>query len=224
MEDEKKLHLYNRFTMEYFAQTSSMLYRAKSVLPAMAGQWVYGYYFRRDRAPQCITEMKDTVRDFFNAETGSGAAEHFIINSGMSDWNLPAPMNATPIDFNTLCRCIGVPETPIDRTLDGLEYLQQLRRSKLIYEYDVVDVVYDSGSTWEVFIAPNKKEYMLGGSSVDKRRIIGNVFDDKELCDRYVTHNRDIQDVLTYRQNIAEFNCDDVKLDKQTRAETAKEF
>lgn len=176
------LYVSTRFASVYARKKMAQMCRAKSIEEATKGQWVYGYYFRLNRAPSVILDNKKITADFFDVETGIDAATHFIITSGFSDWNMVPPMKIVKIDYETLCHCTGIPESIISNTMDGTDYIYALKKTNWIYENDVVDILSESGSTTEVFVEPGgARNNMLGGSGAVRRTIIGNIIDNIEL-------------------------------------------
>lgn len=82
------------------------LYRGKRV---DNGEWAEGGYFKHcNRTPAPIG---DSIKD--------SDIVHLIIQSGFSDWNMPRPINAIPVDAGTVGQFAGLLDRNGKRVFEG---------------------------------------------------------------------------------------------------------
>lgn len=127
------------------------------------GEWVYGYYVKHNTVMTCFSE--DDPRP-----------KHYIVNDGSAcDWGFEPPLQATEIDPETVCRCVGIKD----------------KNGKFIFENDIVKGKVHVIGGYRVRSGVIK--YSIDGFKMkvgqeDKNipfdcTIIGNVFDNPKLME-----------------------------------------
>jgi len=116
-----------------------LLFRGKRISD---GEWVFGYYFKHLVESNCLEENK---------------YQHLILNNGLCDWGMQAPINKYEIDPETLGQYTGINlskamlfEGDIFRCCDGIEPYGYL---KIINISDCEDAFYFGvevvGNIWD---------------------------------------------------------------------------
>lgn len=150
-----------------------------------SGYWVYGVYYKHQKVFPCpFGDYEEKEEDY----------EHFIIQDGFTDWNMPRGIEFRPILPETVCQFTGVRMGNMKiyegDIIEGTE--EEFDGGYLVSRNTYEGRVFwdEKNGWWAVEDMPSGDEYPLYDYAFD--RVIGNIIDSPDFFKkRYMEEEED---------------------------------
>lgn len=151
-----------------------VLFRGKN---PKTNNWFYGGYFLHNRITPCPLTV--------NGEALDHQPIHLIVDSGMSDWDLPRPIVHYEVLPETVGEYTGFTDPEKIRIFEGdiLKWTSMDTDDSELVAYDMV--VFENGSFWAKNPVKSRKEllseYLKINPTYENLKVCGNVHDHPEM-------------------------------------------